>query len=70
MKTREACYVVYNETQRLFVSESAVSYTPSEVAPIDGVTARAVAERERSYNPDDEIRILFYDEAVDMWMQW
>lgn len=70
MKTKEACYVVYNETQRLFVSESAVSYTPSEIVPIDGQTARVIAERERENNPDDEIRILFYDEAVDMWMQW
>lgn len=66
----EACYVVYNETQRLFVSESSVSYTPSEIAPIDGATARVIAEIERENNPDDEIRILFYDEAVDMWMQW
>jgi len=65
----ESCYLVYNETQKLFVSESAVSYTPSEVAPIDGATARVVAEREKNENPDDEIRILFYDEAVDMWMQ-
>jgi hypothetical protein len=65
----ENVYVVYNETQRLFISESAVSYTPSEVTPMDGVTARVIAERERFENPDDEIRILFYDEAVDMWLQ-
>lgn len=65
----ENYYLVYNETQRLFVSESSVSYTPLEVAPIDGATARVIAERERSQNPDDEVRILFYDEAVDMWMQ-
>jgi hypothetical protein len=68
--SRDNLYLVYNETQRLFVSESAVSYTPSEIAPMDGATARVVAERERSQNPDDEIRILFYDEAADMWMQW
>lgn len=66
---KDQCYVVYNETQRLFVSESAVSYTPSEVAPIDGATARVIAERERSENPDDEIRILFYDEAINIWLQ-
>jgi hypothetical protein len=69
MKTNDRCYVVYNETQRLFVSESAVSYTPSEIAPMDGATARVVVERERSCNPDDEIRVMFYDEAVDMWLQ-
>jgi len=67
--SRDNYYVVYNETQRLFISESAVSYTPSEVAPIDGATARAIAERERDTNPDDEIRIMFYDEAVDLWLQ-
>jgi len=67
--SRDNLYLVYNETQRLFVSESAVSYTPSEIAPMDGVTARLIAERERSENPDDEIRVMFYDEAVDMWLQ-
>jgi hypothetical protein len=66
---KDQCYLVYNETQKLFVSESAVSYTPGEVSPVDGATARVIAEREREVNPDDEIRVLFYDEAVDMWMQ-
>jgi hypothetical protein len=51
------------------VSESAVSYTPSEVSPIDGATARVIVEREREVNPDDEIRVMFYDEAVDIWLQ-
>lgn len=66
----EASYIVYNETQRLFISESAVSYIPSEVTPTNGVTAREIAERESENNPDDVIRILFYDEAVDKQMQW
>ena len=69
MRTDDRYYLVYNETQRLFVSESAASYTPSEVAPMDGATARVVAKRERSCNPDDEIRVMVYDEAVDMWLQ-
>jgi hypothetical protein len=70
MEANGCFYVVYNETQRLFVSESAISYTPSEIVPMDRTTARAVAKRERSENPNDEICILFYDKAVDMWMQW